>query len=364
MRVDMGVLANNMRTFMRRMQGSCRVMAVVKADAYGHGAVVCSTCFLENGASALAVATVDEAIYLRDAGICAPVLVLGGATAAGARECVARDVALALCDEGTLFAMQREAALREKIARAHLKIDTGMIRVGLRSEREIFAILDALKRAPNVRIEAAFTHFAAPDADTEFTREQNARFLRAAGILRGAGYAPVLHAAASAAALLDPAFRYDCVRPGIALYGEEVGHLCPGIEPAQTLVAKPVRIEEINAGETVGYGRAFTARRKSRIMTLPVGYGDGYPRALSEKAQVLVKGRRAPIAGRVCMDMLMADITDIEGVSMDDEVVLMGKQGGERIAPSELALLAGTIPYEIILGFHARVPRVVIGQKP
>ena len=204
-------------------------------------------------------------------------------------------------------------------------------------------------------MEGIFTHFCVADTDPEFTEIQNRRFAEALARTREAGFAPIAHAAATSA-MLEPAYQYDMVRAGIGLYGSCMDALSGELRHAQTLTTRPVRIERLAAGDTVGYGRTFTARRDSTIMTLPIGYGDGYPRILSNRASVLVKGRRAPLAGRVCMDMLMADITDIPGVTLDDEVVLMGAQGDERITPDELAALAETIPYEIMLGFSARIP--------
>ena len=171
----------------------------------------------------------------------------------------------------------------------------------------------------------------------------------------GLGSAPIAHAAATSA-MFETELQYDMVRPGIGLYGSCVPEMAGEIENAQTLTTYPIRLQAIAAGDTVGYGRTFTAQRDSLIMTLPIGYGDGYPRLLSNRASVLVKGRRAPLVGRVCMDMVMADVTDIPGVTLSDQVVLMGRQGDERITPDELAELAETIPYEIMLGFSSRIP--------
>ena len=204
-------------------------------------------------------------------------------------------------------------------------------------------------------MEGVFTHFCVADTDPAFTEIQRQRFEAGLERVRAAGFAPIAHAAATSA-MLNPALQYDMVRPGIGLYGTGVPEMAGQLEYAQTLVTRPVRIERIAAGDTVGYGRTFTARRETLVMTLPIGYGGGYPRALSNRASVLVKGRRAPVIGRVCMDMIMADATDIPGVSLEDEVVLLGAQGDERITADELAELAGTIPYEIMLGFGPRVP--------
>ena len=202
-----------------------------------------------------------------------------------------------------------------------------------------------------------FTHFCAADSDAAFTEMQNARFAAALDAVRAAGFSPVAHAAATTA-MMDPRYQYDYVRAGIGLYGTLLPELDGKLKYAQTLATRPVRIERIGMGESIGYSRSFYAPRDMRVMTVPIGYGDGYPRALSNRAPALVCGRRARVVGNVCMDMLMLDVTDIPQADMNSEVVLMGAQGAERITPDELAEIAGTIPYEIMLGFSQRVPRV------
>lgn len=360
MTIDRGILAENVRALMRRLAPGARMMAVVKADAYGHGIVTEAQIALKNGAVALAVAIPEEGVALREAGVRAPILILGGVNEAGARAAVDYNLSQALYDRDTLRVMNDQAKKRDTVAHAHLKIDTGMSRVGLLGDAELTEMLDLLKSARNVKCEGVFTHFCVADSDPEFTRLQNSRFREAVLKVRAAGFKPIAHASASSGFLLDSTLHYDMVRPGIALYGAEFRHLCPELAPAQRLTTRPVRLEWIEEGDTVGYGRTFTARRKTRVMTLPIGYGDGYPRLLSGKAPVLVKGRRAPQIGRVCMDMMMADVTDVPGVTLEDEVVLLGAQGEERITPDELAALSGTIPYEIMLGFSSRVPRVTV----
>ena len=353
------VLGDNVLTLRRRIRSLTRMMAVVKADAYGHGLIETSRVALQCGADALAVATPDEGIRLRDAHTLAPILVLGGAFKEGLGESIERNLSLALYNEDTLFAMQEAAQSRGLTAHAHLKIDTGMNRIGLRSEASLRSMLERLSQCPNVKVEGMFTHFA--DAlDPSFTAEQNARFRYALQIVRTAGHTPIAHASASAAMLADESMCHDMVRPGIAIYGASVRHLCDGLLPAQRLVTKPMCIEPVAIGDAIGYGREFVAARSMRVMTLPIGYGDGYPRNLGGKAAVLVRGKRAPIVGRVCMDMIMVDVTDVPDASMDDEVVLMGSQGDLRITPDELAAISGTIPYEIMLGFTNRVPVVHI----
>lgn len=352
------VLGDNVLQLRRRLRNKARMMAVVKANAYGHGIVSAAKTALSCGADQLAVATCEEGIALREARVRAPILILGGSTEREAVAAVGHQLSQSLFDKGTLLAMQREAVRLDTVAHAHLKIDTGMSRVGLVGMAELEEMLELIRACKHVKIEGIFTHFASALDDPEFTREQNARFLRAVERVRQMGYRPIAHAANSEAMLADETLWHDMVRPGIAMYGASVRHLCPELLPAQRLVSRAVRIERIAQGETVGYGRTFETARDTVLMTLPVGYGDGYPRTLGGRAAVLVRGRRAPVVGRVCMDMLMVDVTDVPGVTTDDEVVLLGAQGDLRITPDELAMLAGTIPYEIMLGFTQRVPLV------
>ena len=356
---SMRVIEDNFRIVRDMCGAGIRQIAVVKADAYGHGLLPVARRLLSAGAWGLAVATVDEAVTLRDAGVDAPILVLGGSCDGALREAVARGISQAVYDERARHVMQREAERLNRPALAHLKIDTGMSRIGARGEAAVSTLLEDWKTCPAVRMEGLFTHFAQADTDPAFTALQKARFDEAVGLVRRAGFSPMRHASASTGIALGPDYWYDAVRPGIVLYGAEVTALFPGIRPAQTLTTRPVRVLWIDEGDTVGYGRTFRAERPTRVMTLPIGYGDGYPRALSGKADVLVCGRRAPVIGRVCMDQLMIDVTDIPQAAMDSEAVLLGAQGDERITPDELAKLAGTIPYEIMLGFGDRVTKRV-----
>ena len=355
--VSMGAIEHNFRIVRSFCGGGPRQIAVVKADAYGHGMISVARRLLAAGAWGVAVATVDEAVTLRDAGVAAPVLILGGTTDEGLREAVNRGVAQAVYDRHALAVMQAEAERAGRRALAHLKIDTGMSRIGVRGEKDIAAMLEAWRAYPGVAMEGLFTHFALADGDPAFTALQKARFDAAAAMARSAGFSPLRHASASTGIALGAGYWYDAVRPGIVLYGAEVTAQFPGIRPAQTLSTRPVRVQWIDEGDTVGYGRTFRASRPTRVMTLPIGYGDGYPRLLSGRAEALVCGRRAPLIGRVCMDQLMIDVTDIPEANMDSEAVLLGAQGDERITPDELARLAQTIPYEIMLGFGARVTK-------
>ena len=359
MRISTEAIAANARAIRARIPDRVRMMCVVKADAYGHDSVRTARKLLAAGADAFAVAIVEEAERLRDGGIDGMILVLGGAEEDSLRRAVRAGVSQAVYTPRTLEILQDEAARCGKRALAHLKIDTGMSRVGVRGEDDLEAMLAWWRHCPDVDMEGIFTHFSVADTDPEFTSLQNERFSGALAAVRRAGFSPIAHAAASSA-MLDPALQYDMVRPGIVLYGSGVPALADELTWAQTLLTRPVRLQWISAGDTVGYGRTFTAGRDTLVMTLPIGYGDGYPRVLSNRASVLVQGKRAPLIGRVCMDMVMADVTDVPGVDLEDEVVLLGAQGDERITPDELADLAGTIPYEIMLGFAPRVPVEVV----
>lgn len=354
MLISRSALYENTREIRRLLPEKLKLMCVVKANAYGHGSVEAARAMLRAGADAFAVAIAEEATQLRAAGIGAPILILGGSSRESVMEALAADAAQAVYTPETLLDLEAAALAHGRRARAHLKIDTGMSRIGVKGGEKLMAMLELWKSCPHVDMEGIFTHFCAAENDEDFTRLQNERFQSAIAAVRAAGFSPVAHAAATSA-LARPEYQYDMVRAGIGLYGTLLPALEGRLRYAQQLVCRPVRIDDLEAGDTVGYGRCFTADRPMRVMTLPVGYGDGYPRVLGGRADVLVCGRRAPVLGRVCMDMLMADVSHIPGVSMDSEVVLMGSQGSERITPDELAEHAETIPYEIMLGFSPRV---------
>jgi len=359
MRISLGRLIENARVLRANVAESVRMMCVVKADAYGHGAAPYALALEREGlADGFAVAIVEEGRALREAGVKGMILVLGDGGADSLREGVALDISQAVDSVEALDVLEDCARRTGVTAKAHLKLDTGMSRIGVRTDAELDRVLNAWRGCPHVAMEGCFTHFCVADTDPDFTERQNERFDAMLARVHAAGFMPIAHAAASTA-MLKPAYAHDMVRAGIALYGSCMPELEGQIGGAQTLESKPSRIETIEAGDTVGYGRTFTAGRRTKVMTVPIGYGDGYPRILSNRASVLVRGRRAPIIGRVCMDMLMADVTDIEGVTLDDTVVLLGRQDGEEITPDELAALADTIPYEIMLGFLPRVPRVI-----
>lgn len=353
--VSLGAIERNLHRIRASLAPGVGIVAVVKADAYGHGAAKVAPRLERAGAEMFAVAILEEALELREAGVQAPILVLGGARPGEAAQAVRARASIAVYDAQMLEALERASREANLPAAAHLKVDTGMARVGVRGDAELEALLARWRDCPNVRMEGMFTHFATADSDADYAREQDEAFMRAVRCAREAGFAPLVHDAATCA-VRHEGLRHDAVRPGIGLYGYAMPEV-PGLEIAQRLTARPLRIAWIEAGETVSYGRTFRAARRTRVMTLPIGYGDGYPRSLGNRADALVCGRRAPVIGRVCMDMLMLDVTDIPEAGMDSEVVLLGEDGAEKIDASELAAKCDTIPYEIMLGFSARVRR-------
>jgi alanine racemase len=357
--VDLSALKQNFRVLRERVGPGVRVLSAVKGDAYGHGAVACAGALAEAGCDAFGVALVEEGAQLRDAGVAGLVLCMGGVGRYGAEEAVARGLTPVVYDEGDADRLNAAARAAGRRLSVHLKVDTGMGRLGVplpHWERFLdrFAAFDALD------IAALMTHFAEADGEGEvFTGEQLRRFRAAAASAQRRGFVPgFLHAANSAGLLRYPESWFGMVRPGIALYGEPPVPT-PGLEPVMRVTTRVLFVKDLPTGASVSYGRGFVTNRPSRIATLPVGYADGYPRALSGRASVLVRGQRCPVVGTVCMDLCMADVTEVGApVESGDEVVLLGGSLPDRIGATEVAGWAGTIPYEVLCGFSTRIPRV------
>ena len=360
---DIGRIVQNARTIRELLPNHPALLCVVKADAYGHGAIATARSLQNSGlADAFAVATPSEGEALVKNGIVKPIVVLGlMSEEADADVSVNNGLHQAIDSPEDALLLSEAASRASKTAYVHIKLDTGMRRIGVSNDMELRALLKTLKTLKNVFVSGLFTHFCAADEDEDFTLCQLDRFQKMRQIVLDAGFHPVCHAAASTAMLRGDA-SFDMVRAGIALYGTGVAALRGIVQPAQTLKSCIVSLRRIQKGETVGYSRTFTARRDSVIATIPCGYGDGYPRLLSNRAEVLIGGKRAPIVGNVCMDMLMADVTDIPAAK-HDPVVLLGRMGEEIITPDELARLANTIPYEIMLGFTGRVTRKSVNTQ-
>lgn len=364
--IDLGALRQNLAA-VRALAPRAEVLAVVKANGYGHGAVLVARALEREGVRFLGVALVEEGLELRSAGVKAPILVLSGAYEGGYELMVEHDLVPTVFRPEHLEGYARAARRAGRRVKAHVKVDTGMGRVGL-LEGELGPFLDVAARCPEVELEGLLSHFANADlADPAFTQEQVRRFKAALAALRARGISPSFrHLSNSAGVLALPEVRdgleLNLVRPGLMLYGLSPAARLRGVaelSPVMTWKTAIIHLKRVPAGTPISYGGTWVAPRESLVATLPLGYADGYSRMCSNKAEVLVRGRRARIAGRVCMDLCMVDVTDVPGVAVGDEVVLLGAQGGERITAEELAAHAQTIPYEVICGVGARVPRRV-----
>jgi alanine racemase len=364
MEVDLGAIASNLGR-LRAIAAPAGVMAVLKADAYGHGAVRVARTAVQHGAAMLGVAVLSEAAALRAQGITAPILVLGYTPPWQAREVVRLDVAVCLYALELAHSLSRAAqALQRPPVAVHLKVDTGMHRLGL-PPGEVVPFARRVAALPGVRLEGLFTHFATADGDLAYAGEQLRRFRGVLADWAAAGLPRprYVHAANSAAALRLPEARFDLVRTGIALYGLRPGEEAPlpeGFQPALALKTQLAQVHDLPAGEPVSYGGTWVTPGPARIGVLPIGYADGFRRTPATWGEVLVRGRRAPLVGRVCMDMTMVDVTGVPGARAGDEVVLIGEQGGQRITAEEVADRLGTITYEVVSQILARVPREIV----
>ena len=359
-RIDRDALTHNLREA-RRSAPRSRVMAVVKADAYGHGAAIAAKAFLQAGAEWLGVALVEEGLALRYTGVTAPILVLGGQYTDYGLLLQQRLTPLVYRAE-MIDALGAAARARGVIAEAHLKLDTGMGRIGA-LPHEVPGLIEHLRGRPEVRITGLCSHFANADLrDPTATRVALDLFSDARRALVDARQPLQLSHLANSAATLDlPSSHYDMVRPGLMLYGAVPAPRFAGmadLKAPMTWATGIAHLKRVAAGTPISYGHRWTARRDSLVATVPVGYADGYRRSLTNKAEVLLRGRRVKQIGTVCMDMMMIDATDVPDARLGDEVVLLGAQGRECITAQDLADLCDTIPYELFCAIGARVPRI------
>ncbi|MBI5623394.1 MAG: alanine racemase [Elusimicrobia bacterium] len=355
--ISLPTLRSNLRRLRGRLSRRTKLMFVVKGDGYGHGALSVSRLAQRTGlADWLGVSSVEEGAALRDGGLKLPILVLGSLYPFESfRAAACYDLVPTVA---SLESARRLAAMTRRMGRkisCHLKVETGMGRIGM-SEAAALGAMEFLSGRPEVRVGGVYTHFSCAESSRLFTRAQLARFRKVLAAMQDRGMDPGLrHAANSAGMLGFPESRLDLVRPGLAAYG-----LCEGFDPVLTLKTKIVFIKTVKPGTPIGYGATYRAKRRTRLATLPIGYADGFSRGLSNRGEALVGGVRCPVAGVVSMDMTMIDVTRVKGARVGDEVVLIGRSGKDELSARDMARRLGTIPYEVVCGLTARVPRVVL----
>ena len=362
--VDLDALAWNYHAVRGRVGDGVKVMGVVKADAYGHGAHECARRLAAEGAEWFGVATPEEAFELRRAGVTRNILSFGGFWEGQAEECLSRRVVPVVYRLDMAEALDPAARAARTVADIHVKIDTGMGRLGVRYD-EAAEFAERLRAFANVRVDGLMTHFAAADEPTRdcFTEEQLQHFREAVAAFRERGHRPTYeHASNSAATFAHPEAHGNMVRPGGVLYGLWRDVLppladAPSLRPVMSVRSRVILLKRVHAGETLGYGCTYEAAREMVVATVPVGYADGYVRALSNRGRVAVRGKLAPVVGRVSMDLTIIDVTDVEGVEVGERVTLMGVDGALSIPAEDIARTAGTISYEITCGVSSRVPR-------
>jgi alanine racemase len=359
--ISLGRLRHNFHALSRAAQ--VPVWSVLKADAYGHGSKAVARSLERAGTAGLCVSLLEEAIELREAGIQIPILVMGSHYGDAWGDLLAHRLTPVLSRRDQLHALADEVRFEARDpAAVHVKVDTGMGRLGL-SESEVDAFAESLSARPELRLQGLMTHFASAESDSASVRDQIARFRSVRRRFEQRGVAPErCHAANTAATLAHPESRFDLVRPGIGLYGFSPGVTTSvALLPAMRVRTEVIALRRLEPGDRVGYGGTFTARRPSVVATIPMGYGDGLSRLLSNRGSVVVRGRRAPLVGTISMDMASVDVTDVAGAALGDEVVVIGEQRGPlgeaEVRADELAELCGTIAWEVLTAISRRVPR-------
>ncbi len=364
--IDLDAIAQNVRNIKKLIGEKKELMAVVKGNGYGHDILEISSIVLKNGATRLAVARLEEGIFLRKAGIAVPILVLGLTLEQQVKLLVSYNITPTVCKYETIEKLSKFAVKEDKTVKVHIKVDTGMGRIGI-FPNHVLDFVKKVKAFKNIEIEGIFTHFSVADEkDKAYTEAQFKKFMEVLTILEKEGIKiPVKHVGNSATLLDFPHMWLDLVRPGISIYG-----LYPSTEvqktvkliPAHSFKTRIIFLKELPVGECISYGRTYTTtKRRTKVASLPVGYADGYNRLLSNQGEVLVRGRRFLIIGRVCMDQTMIDVTNLPQVEVGDEVVLWGRQGQEEITVEEIAEKIGSINYEIVhMPDKERVPKLFI----
>ena len=370
--VDLDAVRHNVQVIRGQLWKTTELMAVVKADAYGHGVRHLVPELLAAGADRLAVSMLDEAIELRESGIRAPILILSYTDPRRAEEILQYQLTQTVFSWDLINALEQAGRRRGELAQVHVKIDTGMGRIGFVNGFDTIKTVERISELPHIAIEGIFTHFATAAEDTDYTRLQFNRFLSLCQEMERMGiYVPIKHCCNSAATLRFPEMQLDMVRPGLVLYGllpDHCSSFAGELRPAMSIKSNVLMVKTLQTGHSVSYGRQFTTERETRVATIPIGYADGYPRKMTGKAHALIRGHRVPVIGAICMDACMLDVTEVpEEVLVGDEVVLCGSQADESgevsaITMEELAGWADTITYEICSVIGKRVPRVYLRE--
>ncbi len=375
--IDLDCIAHNVREIKKYLNPGVRLMGVVKADAYGHGVRETARTILENGADSLAVAFIDEAIELRRYDVSVPIMILGNSPTASIEDLIKYDVTPAVFTEEFAQELSKVAVTAERTAKIHIKVDTGMHRIGflygadVSERKKTIEKIVRISKLPNIEIEGIFSHLSSSDdEDQTYTYEQFEHFKELTEELTALGVnIPIRHIANSAALVRFPEMQLDMVRAGVILYGmyPAAGENYSGVKlkPAMSFKTRVINIQKLEAGSGISYGRTYITDSPTKIATLAVGYADGYSRVLSNKVRVLTKGRYAKQLGRICMDQCMIDVTNVNNINIGDEVTLFGSDGGRTIPIEEVAAEVGTINYEIACLVGRRIPRVyIIDGKP
>lgn len=364
--INLDAVAHNIRALKGLTPPGTGLMAVVKANAYGHGMVEVARVAVKNGAEWLAVARVDEGIALREAGFKEPVLVFGWVPSVAVAEALEKDLNLTIYDRDSAIYIAEAARVAGRAMPVHVKVDTGMGRLGFSWDEKGIEDIVYASSLEHLEVTGIYTHFAVADAqDKSYTLMQLKRFKEIIKTLSNKGITFNLVHAANSPALIDlPETHFDIVRPGISIYGlypsDEVDRSRVLLQPVMTLKTRVAQLKRVDTGFSVSYGCTYRTTGTTLLATLAVGYADGFSRLLSSKGQVLIHGKRAPVVGRVCMDQCIVDVGHIDGINPGDEVVIMGKQGGDYIGADEIASAIGTINYEVLTGVSCRVPRVYL----
>lgn len=362
--INLDAVAYNFKSMKENLTPGTKMIAVVKTDGYGHGAIpIAHMAEAYDYIWGFAAATIEEALLLRKSGIKKPILILGFVFPDAYEEVVRYDIRPAVFKLGMARQLSEEAVRQGKTVHMHIKVDTGMSRIGFRDSEECADLVKEISQLPGVEIEGLFTHFAkADEKDKTNARGQLSRYLAFSGMLEDRGVQVLMHHCSNSAGIFDiQDANLDAVRAGVSIYGmypsEDVNKFAVPIMPALTLKSHVVYIKDVEPGTAVSYGGTFVAEKPMRIATIPVGYGDGYPRSLSNKGWVLIRGHQAPIVGRVCMDQFMVDVTDIPQAKEGDMVTLIGSDGGREITMEDLGALSGRFNYELACDIGKRVPR-------